>query len=290
MVSILIPTFNSHATFGETLASIDSRRDVQIIVTDDCSTQAPMLDLLDQLEASGHLVVRSPTNMGPGAALQRATKLADGKYLLQLDSDDKLAPGALDAMIDALEADESLDAVWGDAQCFGAAAHRKAAVPALDLWHILHANGMNCSTLIRRTAHERAGGWSVARPGIHDWGMMIALALTGARGRHVGRVTLHYRVRTESVMHSSRARYAERRRATLDAFPVSRRRRLQAWLRSEAPLSLRICLPLALALPGDAFRRQRRAKAAVSLLWMHDVGAAKARLAEARPNWLGGVS
>jgi glycosyltransferase involved in cell wall biosynthesis len=282
VLSVLIPTFNSHQTLLESIGSIDTRRAHEIIVTDDCSTDPEMISLLDELESCGVQVIRGERNQGPGPALQHAGEVASGTYLIELDSDDLFAAGALDRLIDALEADPALDVAWSDVQSFEASTGYKAMMPTLDGWYLAHLNGLPCCAMMRKSAWQQAGGWQVRRPGFHDWGMWIALAMSQARGKRIEGVMLHYRVRSDSLFHSSHSRYAIRRKATLATFPGLPRFRRRSWLKSAAPWRLKFLLPLLVHLPGDQFVRMRKAKALASVVWFKNPAAARARMQEVR--------
>lgn len=282
ILSILVPVYNSAATLRETLVSVTSSYEVEVVLSDDCSPDAATQILLDELEAEGYTVVRAAVNAGPGAALNIAAAASTGRYIMELDADDLVAEGAIDRLIEELEADPELDLVWGDTSTFGDSSYRKVMVPHLDPWYVCWYNGMPCCAMMRRSAWEKAGRWPEDRRGFQDWAMWIAMGMSGARGRRLDMVMLHYRVQATGMFKSTKSRHAEIRKATMEQFEGIYPFRRRAWLRSRAPLSVRLLLPLTPLLPVNSYVRSRLVKAMVTGLWMRDWGSVKGRLAEAR--------
>ncbi|MFT4197725.1 MAG: glycosyltransferase family 2 protein [Pseudoxanthomonas sp.] len=77
-----------------------------LLVFDNASGDAQTAALLDQAEADGIVVVRSPTNLGLGAAYNRAARHAvalGASHMLMLDQDSVLEPGAVARLHEALQ-------------------------------------------------------------------------------------------------------------------------------------------------------------------------------------------
>ncbi|WP_149829918.1 bifunctional glycosyltransferase/CDP-glycerol:glycerophosphate glycerophosphotransferase [Streptomyces tailanensis] len=108
--SVIVPVFKIRDFVRECLDSLleQSYRDLEVIAVDDCSTDgsAEILDAYAARDPRVH-VLHLPTNVGPGRARNAGLPHATGDYLLFLDSDDTLTPGALRALADRLdEADD----------------------------------------------------------------------------------------------------------------------------------------------------------------------------------------
>lgn len=105
IVSVIIPAFNAAKTIAETVQSalIQTRRDIEIIVIDDGSTDATA-DIVTGIAADATNVhLHSVENAGQSKARNLALRLARGKYVAPLDSDDLWHPSYLEKMVDALE-------------------------------------------------------------------------------------------------------------------------------------------------------------------------------------------
>ncbi|MEV5435786.1 bifunctional glycosyltransferase family 2 protein/CDP-glycerol:glycerophosphate glycerophosphotransferase [Streptomyces sp. NPDC052682] len=103
--SVIIPCFKVQGFLRECLDSVlaQSYRDIEVIAVDDCSPDGSGA-ILDAYAARDERVrvLHLTENVGLGRARNAALPHAAGDYLLFLDSDDTLTPGALRAMADRL--------------------------------------------------------------------------------------------------------------------------------------------------------------------------------------------
>ena len=118
-VSVIVPSYNLGMYLGETLKSVkdQSFTDWECIVVDNGSTDNSVSVAQSFAEADArYLVKKLPLNEGVAAARNRGMALAKGQYLLFLDADDLIAPGYMQAAVEALDADPSLNLVYGKAE------------------------------------------------------------------------------------------------------------------------------------------------------------------------------
>lgn len=104
LLSIVIPVYNYAHTLERAVNSVISqgREEVEVILVDDGSTDdSPQL--CRQL-ASQHNNIRfvSQSNGGAASARNHGIRLATGDYLLFLDADDELCPGALALLVEQI--------------------------------------------------------------------------------------------------------------------------------------------------------------------------------------------
>ncbi|MFF6780340.1 CDP-glycerol glycerophosphotransferase family protein [Streptomyces sp. NPDC012510] len=104
--SVIVPVFKVRGFLRECLDSVleQSYGDVEVIAVDDCSPDGSgeILDAYADRDARVR-VVHLPANVGLGRARNAALPYATGDFLLFLDSDDTLTPGALRALADRLD-------------------------------------------------------------------------------------------------------------------------------------------------------------------------------------------
>jgi glycosyltransferase involved in cell wall biosynthesis len=254
-VAVVIPCFNDGATLREAVYSARGQlRLDELVVVDDGSTDAATLAVFSALEAEGVSVARRP-NGGLGAARMTGVGASSSDYIFCLDADDRLLPGALEALATQLDAEPDLSLVWGDYRLFGEHSWRQRTAPSLDAWQISYQNDIPASVLVRRAALLDAGGWEL-RGGYEDWDMLMALAERGRRGRRVPIVVYEYRQHGRRMLGEAAGRHGDLYallRSRHEALFASRRR---AWRDSSTPMSLRLALPAIFALPlGDNRRR-----------------------------------
>lgn len=79
----------------------------QVVVFDNASNDATT----GRARALGVRVVESPRNLGFGRAVNEAATLADSRWLMVLNPDAELAPGALDRLLETADADPAVAAI-----------------------------------------------------------------------------------------------------------------------------------------------------------------------------------
>lgn len=93
--------------------------DIEVIIVDDCSSDAEKVALLSRAEGHNWQVVELAQNGGPGVARNEGISKATGKYLLFMDADDALAPHACGALYrEYLQAQAALAGEPADVICF----------------------------------------------------------------------------------------------------------------------------------------------------------------------------
>lgn len=282
LAAVVVPCFNDGETLLETVDSVRREpEDIELVVVDDGTTDVATVSVLAELEREGVRVLRQ-ANQGPSAATMAGYDATSAPYVMRLDADDMLEPGALAALANALDTAPDAGAAWGDVRTFGLTTFTIPAVPALDPWLLTYVNcvpGAGC--LLRRSAVLESGGWQL-RHGFEDWDLWLALAERGWRGVYVPRVVFRYR-RDEDGRHfgslnAADAHYAELRRRHAELF--SRRRENRR--RSTAPRALKLVVPLVDVIPGvPRLARIQLAELCARLLWSGGVRATAVMLRQA---------
>jgi len=102
-ISIIVPIYQSETCLVKCLDSIlcQDYRDFQLILVDDGSTDQSG-DICDRYEKEDkRIVVLHQSNHGVSAARNAGLRLASGKYVTFVDSDDWLKPGYLSDLLDS---------------------------------------------------------------------------------------------------------------------------------------------------------------------------------------------
>jgi glycosyltransferase involved in cell wall biosynthesis len=269
-VAVVIPCYNDGRFLIETLESVREQERCEIVVVDDGSTDAGTLDVLARVREAGVQVVTQP-NQGLSAARMTGVRCTSAPYVHPLDSDDRLAPGALRLLADALDARPQADLAWGDYYCFGAFRCRVPGAPSLDPWRITYIDEIVGTTMVRRSALAAVGGWDMGS-GFEDWDLWMKLAEVGAQGVYVSEVTLHYR------QHDTPRMYRESlgRVDALSARLRSRRHRLFAerranWRHSPSSWGVKAMFPVVGAMPGLPERRRQQCYALIRDIFEPDM-------------------
>jgi GT2 family glycosyltransferase len=159
-VTVAVPSLNQGPYLDAALRSIfEQEVPVEVYVADAGSTDGSVETIR---RWSGSLLGwRSRPDRGQAAAVNEALQQGSAPYVAWLNSDDLLVPGALLALIDALEAAPSAamayGRVWNHWERSGK--RRPVFVRRFDPWLMAQLNIVSQpGTLIRRTAWEAVGG------------------------------------------------------------------------------------------------------------------------------------
>ena len=99
-LDIIIPTYNDKKGLIRTLKSIPPREDLHVTVVDDCSS----VTYLDEVRKLFPYVTyfQRTINEGPGMAREFGMSVCGNPYIMFIDSDDYLLPGALDLILNKI--------------------------------------------------------------------------------------------------------------------------------------------------------------------------------------------
>jgi glycosyltransferase involved in cell wall biosynthesis len=115
LVSVVIPTYNRTELLGQTLRSVcaQTHAELEIIVCDDGGTE-DVAGLVSRLSDKRVRYLRSEVNTGKAGIFAAGLRQARGKYVMELDDDDLLAPHCIATLVAPLEADDDLAVAFGD--------------------------------------------------------------------------------------------------------------------------------------------------------------------------------
>ena len=234
-LSVVIPIYNVAEYLPACLDSVLAcpSEDYEIVAVDDGSTDRSGA-IADEYAAQqpGRIRVLHTPNGGLGHARNTGLEAAQGEYLLFLDSDDTLAPGAVGEMLAAL--DGSFDvglfdfvAVSEDGRELGATrgCGREGDFTLADYPQLLLEAPNAVNKLWRRSVFTASGVRFPDRLWFEDLATVPRLYLHAQRFRNLARPWYRYLQRGGSIMNSARL---ERNREIITAVDLS----LSAWRES----------------------------------------------------------
>jgi glycosyltransferase involved in cell wall biosynthesis len=254
-VAVVVPCYNDGATLPETLESLRSQEPHELVVVDDGSTGEATLRVLADLERDGVRMIHQ-RNSGLSDARMAGVAATSAPYVLPLDADDTLAPGAVAALADALDDDSGAAMAWGDVEIWGEIELPVQIGRHLDRWLISYLNTLPVASLVRREALLEVGGWQL-RHGYEDWDLWMSFAEKGWTGVYTPHPTLRYRRREGRMLGDCVPRHNELVAELRSRHPDLLASRRAAWVRSRAPLRTRLVFPLVEALPLSDFEKSR---------------------------------
>ena len=211
-VSVVIPAKNVAAYVGETLASALAQGEVtEVIVVDDGSTD----NTISIVRAIRDPRLRLMTNdsAGVSAARNLGARHASGEWLLFLDADDRLRPGAVAALLAAARGAPRAVLVYGDYNTIdseGRQIGRRDLLkgrrkPSGDVLTRLAAGNFIVNggiALARAEAFRAIGGFDTSLRYCEDWHCWCRLAAIG-EFEFAPKLLLDYRLHTANTMNAA---------------------------------------------------------------------------------------
>ena len=108
-VTVAIPVYNVEKYIGDCIDSIPARKDLEVIVIDDCctdSTQSIVADKIKRFNKFG--VFKMEKNSGVAVCRNILLDLASGDYIFFLDGDDKIIPEEFNKVMDEVLTDQNI--------------------------------------------------------------------------------------------------------------------------------------------------------------------------------------
>jgi GT2 family glycosyltransferase len=223
-VTAVVACFNYGAFLPDAVGSLLGQpQPPRVVVVDDGSTDRATHDALDRLPAEVEVVRQA--NAGASAARNAGLARAATPYVLCLDADDRLAPGALPRLRAALDEHPSAGFAYGHQRLFGAL-DGEMRFPPYDPLRLLDRHLIGPTALMRRAMLEDVGGYDAAFALYEDWELWLNALAHGWRGVRVDALVHEYRRHAGSKLGTDRRRYrAFRRQAHVKHAALYARRR-----------------------------------------------------------------
>lgn len=199
LFSIITPTFNAGVTLGETLESVRNQMgdDTEHLMMDACSTDKT----LEVAKRYPHLIVRSEPDKGIYDGMNKGAKLARGEWLLFLQGDDWLPAGTVEAYRKAIIENPSIEMICGDCEAIKQSVGIWSRVwsvtdpllKKLTVENIALGEPMINARLIKRSAFEKLGGFSLDYSLASDRDFLLRAAEAGVRQKEIEVATYRYR-------------------------------------------------------------------------------------------------
>ena len=157
LVSVVVPCFNHGRYLPACVESIldQDYEAIEVIVVDDASTDPATIGVLDEIGLrDGVRLMHQSTNAGPSAARNRAIGEAKGRFILPVDADNTLLPGAVTSLVEQLQtAGESVHFIYPNCQYFGTR-DDYFQPPSFNLALLLEGNYCDTCSLIDRAIFD----------------------------------------------------------------------------------------------------------------------------------------
>jgi glycosyltransferase involved in cell wall biosynthesis len=200
LVSIIMPCYNGEKYLSETLESVHKQtyENWECIIMDDGSTDNSKQVISEYQKKDKRYKYFYQPNKGTSVARNNAIHESKGKYILPLDSDDKISPQYIEQAVSVLEKNNDIKLVYSKAMLFGILNGPWSLRPYSQK-EMLIENMIFCSALFRRTDFDRTPGFSEdMRGGFEDWDFWLTFLSESDKVYQIPEVHFYYRIRDNS--------------------------------------------------------------------------------------------
>ncbi len=175
-----MPSYNASKYIGESIDSIlkQSYRNLELLITDDHSTDPETLELLQAYEKKDPRVriFLLPENKGAGYARNNSIREARGRYIAFCDSDDRWFPEKLQKQISYMKQQKCCLCFSSYLVCDASGLHKGIVIAPsqLTLTDLKHDNKIGCLTAIYDTKPYGKFFMPTIRKR-QDWGLFLTI-------------------------------------------------------------------------------------------------------------------
>lgn len=194
-VSIIMPCFNQGKYIIESVESVLSQtvKDFEIIIIDDGSSDIYTRQLLGNTKFPQTKIFFTE-NKGVSAARNYGIQNSKGKYILPIDSDDKISSTYLEEAIPVLDSNEDIKLVYADGVYFDSKTGT-IQLPDYNQKTMLMQNLIFNSALYRKIDWLHCGGYDETfLTGWEDWEFWLRLINHPKQVHKLKSIHLHYRI------------------------------------------------------------------------------------------------
>ena len=201
LLSIVIPCFNHGQFIKDAIESVEKcPADLyELIIVDDGSTEETTTSVMSDLKSRGYRVI-TQENKGLPAARNTGIGAADGKYILPLDSDNKIRHDFVAKAVALLDDRPEIAIVHSDFQYAGLLDHI-ARIPPFDIKNMLYTNRIDACALYRKEVWTACGGYDPQMvKGLEDWEFWLNAYSRDFQFLHLDMVGFEYTARKDSML------------------------------------------------------------------------------------------
>lgn len=199
-VTVITPAYNQAAYLPDALNSLLAQTftNWECIIVDDGSTDDTSNVAAGYTEKDGRIKYYRTDNGGPSAARNFGIQRAQGKYILPLDGDDKVAPNYIAECLQKISSSEKIKLVYGKGEKFGLVNGPWKLRPYT--WEtLLMGNCIHPCGMFRKADWEEIGGYDpFMREGLEDWEFWISLLNKAGEAVMVDTTTFYWRIKAVS--------------------------------------------------------------------------------------------
>ncbi len=199
LVSVIMPCYNDGQYIEEAVESVKKQTytEWELIIIDDGSDDKGTLEILKRL-AGEKITVLHTEHLRPAGARNHGIQHAHGKYILPVDSDDRIDKTYIEKAVNIIQSDEMIGAVYCEADLFGEKSG-KWDLPAYSFETMLLDNIVFVTALFYKSDWEKIGGFNTnMAAGMEDYDFWLGILELGKTIYQIPETLFHYRIKPQS--------------------------------------------------------------------------------------------
>lgn len=200
LVSVVIPCYNCERTIEETIETVLSQtyKNIEIILVNDGSTDNTISTIKNFITDKESIMLVDQKNQGQSRTRNTGAKNAKGKYLLFLDSDDKIDSTFIEKCVNVLEKNPKTKIVYSQSAYFGAR-EGEWKLPEYELKSFLRNNCIPITALIQKQDFDNVNGFDESLTFFEDWELFLKIIIHGGKVYRIPETLFFYRQHPEKT-------------------------------------------------------------------------------------------
>lgn len=198
-VSVIMPCYNDGQYIEEAIESVlnQSYKDIELIIIDDGSDDEYTIKVINKISHEKIKVLHTD-HLRPAGARNYGISLSTGKYILPVDSDDKIEPTYIEQAVKILEGNPEIGIVYCQADLFGEQSGRWD-LPNYSFETMLLDNIVFVTALFYKGDWEKVGGFNTTMDsGMEDYDFWLSILGLEKQIYQIPEILFHYRIKKVS--------------------------------------------------------------------------------------------
>ena len=196
LLSIIIPVYNTNPEYIQDCLDSSSnpfwKYEYEVIIVNDGSTSEDTIRFIQNLHSSNYLIIQQE-NKGLGGARNTGIKQAKDRYILPLDSDDKIN-AEIDYFIAAIHNNSNADVLYGNVYIFS---DREFIVKMNEFHHFelfFSGNQLCAGSIFKRNLWNEVHGYDESFATVEDWDFWCRCAAIKTKFEYLPHCIYYYRI------------------------------------------------------------------------------------------------
>ncbi len=199
-VSVIITSYNKGKLIYDAVNSVNKQsfKNIELIIVDDCSDDKETIKVLGDLSSAGIRIIFNEKNIGVCESRNIGINASNGKYILLLDGDDRIAETYIELALSIFKSDNEIKIVSCEVELFG---YKKGKLNLLnpEIENLIAQNALVISSMFRKEDFDRSNGFNTnMAEGFEDWDFWLTLLENGGKVYRIPKALFFYRISKKS--------------------------------------------------------------------------------------------